>query len=84
MQQIDTEEQTCRAILREKYLKVLEFMENKPIEIATYQGANVSGTLRSIDYETTNIHVNNLLTPIGCMSEALIRSSDIIKINVKI
>ena len=80
----ETSEQQCRAILREKYLKVLEFMENKEIEIATYQGASVSGIFRSTDYETTNIHVTNLKTPIGCVPEALIRTSDILSIKFRI
>ena len=78
------EQQECRALLREKYLNVLEHMADKQIDIATYQGAHVNGLLRSIDYETTNLHVHNLNTPIGCVPEALIRTSDVLNIKFEI
>jgi gem associated protein 7 len=77
-------EQEYRAFLRERYLKALEYMANKHIDIVTYQGANVNGLLRSIDYETTNLHVQNLNTPIGCVPEALVRTSDILYIKFEI
>lgn len=81
---MDLNETECRALLREKYLKVLEYMENKPIEISTYQGANVTGVLRSVDYETFNLHIKDLKTPIGCLPEALIRTSDALTVKFSI
>ena len=81
---MDLSEPEYRALLREKYLRMLERMDNKPVEIATYQGARVNGILRSIDYETTNVHVHNLNTPIGCLPEALVRASDILTIKFSI
>ena len=72
-------EQQKRAILRERFLKVLTYMENKVLEIDTYRGATVSGTFRSIDYDIENMHLNNLITPIGIMQEAILRTSDIEK-----
>jgi len=73
-----------RSILRERFLRVLESMENKPIEIETFQGSTVSGCFRSIDYDITNIHINNLMTPIGCVPEALIRVSDVVTVKFEI
>ena len=73
-----------RAIQRERFIEVLELMEDKKIEIDTYKGASVTGIFRSIDYGISNIHVNSLQTPIGCIPEALIRTSDIVKIKYQI
>ena len=73
-----TEEQKNRAILRERFLRMLNYMENKTLEIDTYNGAKVSGSFRSIDYDIANMHLNNLMTPIGCVPEAIVRISDII------
>lgn len=74
------QEQEQRALLRERFLKMLNCMDNKKVEIETYQGANVNGVFRSIDYDITHIHVNNLNTPIGCVPEALLRTSDTVSI----
>jgi gem associated protein 7 len=77
-------QQQDRSILRERFLRVLEYMENKPIEIETFQGTTVTGNFRSIDYDITNVHINNLMTPIGCVPEALIRVSDVVTIKFEI
>jgi gem associated protein 7 len=77
-------QQNDRSILRERFLRVLEYMENKPIEIETYQGSTVTGNFRSIDYDITNMHINNLMTPIGCVPEALIRISDVVTVKFEI
>jgi gem associated protein 7 len=79
----DTEKQKQRAILRERFLKMLKYMENKHIDIDTFKGAQVSGSFRSVDYDISNVHVNNLITPIGCVPEALVRTSDIVAIKFK-
>lgn len=72
--------QNERAILREKFLRMFKYLQDKEssIEISTYQGANVNGTFRSIDYDISNLHVKNLKTPIGFVPEALLRTSDIV------
>lgn len=75
----DYTEQQKRAVLRERFLKMLTHMENKLLEIDTYRGATVTGNFRSIDYDIANMHLNNLITPIGVMSEAILRTSDIVK-----
>ena len=72
--------QKQRAVLRERFLKMLKCMENKHIEIDTFNGAQVRGQFRSVDYDISNIHVNNLMTPIGCVPEALVRTFDIVAI----
>ena len=77
-------EQHQRAVLRERFLDVIDCMENKPIKIDSYQGATVTGNFRSVDYDISNIHVNSLLTPIGCIPEALVRTSDIVTIKFRI
>ena len=75
------QQQKDRTKLRERFLKVLNFMENKKILIETFQGSNVNGVFRSIDYDITSIHVKNLETPIGCVPEALVRVNDVITVS---
>jgi hypothetical protein len=70
--------QNERAILRERFLGMLKWLKNKPIKFEMYEGATVKGNLRSVDYDILNIHVNNLETPIGLVSEALLRTNDIV------
>lgn len=69
-----------RALMRERFLNVLKFMENRNVEIETYKGARINGEFRSTDYNFSNFHVHNLNTPIGIVPEALIRSSDVVSI----
>lgn len=78
------EEQHQRSVLRQRFLRVMELMEGKKIDIETYQGADVSGVFRSADYEFKNIHVSNLNTPIGCIPNALVRTDDITTIKFDI
>lgn len=77
-------EREKRALLRLQFLNVLKYMENHKVEIQTYRGASVSGVFRSTDYNLTNIHINNLNTPIGVVPEALIRASDIVYIHLNL
>ena len=70
--------QNERAVLRERFLRMLKWLKNKPIKFEMYEGATVKGNLRSVDYDILNIHVNNLETPIGLVSEAIIRTNDIV------
>jgi len=65
-------------------LQALEYLANKHIDIVTYQRAKVIGLLRSINYETTNLHVQNLNAPFGFVPEALVRTSDILYIKFEI
>lgn len=81
---MDNVEQLQRAELRRRFLRVLDCMEDKQIEIETYRGATVTGTFRSIDYDISRVHVGSLSSPIGCIPEALVRTSDIVKINFDI
>ena len=77
-------QQRDRSILRERFLNVLDYMENKPIELETSEGSTVAGIFRSIDYDITNMHINNLMTPIGCVPEALIRITDVVTVKFEI
>jgi gem associated protein 7 len=81
------EEQKNRSLLRQRFLNVLKWMENKQdtkIDIEMFEGARVRGVFRSTDYNFSNLHFNNLETPIGVVPEALIRSSDIISLKINI
>ena len=76
--------QNQRAILRDRFLRMLMQMDGKHLTIETYQGATVTANFRSIDYDICNLHVSNLNTPIGMMPNALIRYSDILNIKFSV
>lgn len=77
-QNLNEKSQNERAVCRERFLRMFKWLKDKPIDFEMYQGATVKGNFRSIDYDVLNIHVNNLQTPIGCVSEALLRTDDIV------
>ena len=77
-------DQLQRAELRRRFFQVRECMEGKQIEIETYRGATVNGKFRSVDFDISGVHVSCLNTPIGCIPEALVRTSDIVKINFEL
>ena len=76
-------QQSRRAELREKFLRMIESMEGVNIEINMYQGAQVDGIFRAADYDISNIHVSKLNTPIGTVPEAVLRTTDIVAIKFK-
>ena len=76
--------QKNRALLRERYLRALFAVANKPCSLRMYEKTEINATLRSSDIETTTFQVSNLETPMGVYPEALIRASDILTITVSL
>ena len=75
-------EQESRAFLRERFLRALFAVSNKPCTFRMYEKTVVTGTFRSTDIETTTFQVSNLVTPMGVLPEALIRASDVLTITM--
>ena len=74
--------QRSRAFLRERFLRALFAVSNRPCTFRMYEKTVVNATFRSTDIETTAFHVSNLVTPMGVLPEALIRASDVLTITV--
>ena len=74
--------QASRSFLRERFLRALLAISNKPCTMTLYERTKVEATFRSTDMETTTFQVSNLVTPMGVLPEALIRASDVLTITV--
>ena len=74
--------QRSRAFLRERFLRALFAVSNRPCTFRMYEKTVVNATFRSTDIETTVFHVSNLVTPMGVLPEAMIRASDVLTITV--
>ena len=78
----ETDIQESRSFLRERFLRALFAVSNKPCTFSMYERTKVEGTFRSTDIETTAFQVSNLVTPMGILPEAIIRASDVLTITV--
>lgn len=74
--------QESRSFLRERFLRALFAVSNKPCTFSMYERTKVEATFRSTDIETTSFQVSNLVTPMGVLPEALVRASDVLTITV--
>lgn len=79
-----TEENTqqSRAFLRERFLRALFAVSNKPCTLRLYENTVVNATFRCTDIDMTVFQVSNLATPLGVLPEAFIRSTDVLTISV--
>lgn len=72
------EEQRCRSELRERFLRTLIKMTNKPVNFDMYEGVQVQARFGASDIDVLNFQVSELQTPIGVQKEALLRCQDMI------
>ncbi|XP_011707350.1 PREDICTED: gem-associated protein 7-like isoform X1 [Wasmannia auropunctata] len=76
------EKQKARAFLRERFLRVITGIIGKPAEFHLHENTHVSGEFRGCDVECSKVFVRNLETPMGTIPEAILRSSDIICLDI--
>ncbi|XP_024880198.1 gem-associated protein 7-like isoform X2 [Temnothorax curvispinosus] len=72
------EKQKARAFLRERFLRVVTGI----IEVHLLENTRVSGEFKGCDVECSKVFVKNLETPMGTIPEAVLRSSDIICLDI--
>ncbi|XP_031429003.1 gem-associated protein 7 isoform X2 [Clupea harengus] len=72
------EEQRSRSELRERFLRTLIKMSNKPVNFDMYEGVQVRAKFGASDIDVLNFQVSELQTPIGVQKEALLRCHDMI------
>ncbi|XP_011882232.1 PREDICTED: gem-associated protein 7-like [Vollenhovia emeryi] len=78
------EKQEARAFLRERFLRVITGIIGKPTEFHLHENTRVSGEFKGCDVECSKIFVKNLETPMGTVPGAILRSSDIIYLDVDV
>ncbi|TGZ47586.1 gem-associated protein 7-like isoform X1 [Temnothorax curvispinosus] len=76
------EKQKARAFLRERFLRVVTGIIGKPTEVHLLENTRVSGEFKGCDVECSKVFVKNLETPMGTIPEAVLRSSDIICLDI--
>lgn len=67
------------------YLAVINWYSNivgKPTEFYLHENTRVSGEFKGCDVEGSKIFVSNLKTPMGTIPEAILRSSDMIYLDI--
>ena len=78
------QEQKSRSILRERFLRALKALYDKPASFTMHERTRVKAIFRATDIETENFQVSELQTPIGVVPEALLRSSDVLYFTVQL
>lgn len=77
--QTDTEaEQSARAFLRERFLRIVFATYNKAACFSMHEKTQVEAIFRATDIDMENFQVSALQTPMGVLPEALLRSSDVL------
>ncbi|KAL0126164.1 hypothetical protein PUN28_004941 [Cardiocondyla obscurior] len=76
------EKQNARTLLRERFLRVVTGVIGKPADFYLHENTHVSGEFRGCDTECFKVFVKNLETPMGTIPGAILRSSDIICLDI--
>lgn len=79
---VEQDAQKVRAFLRERFLRALNALSGKRMEILMREKTNVSAEFGASDIEFEHIQVTSLQTPMGRVPDALLRTSDIISIKI--
>ncbi|XP_065135398.2 gem-associated protein 7 [Paramisgurnus dabryanus] len=72
------EEQRVRSELRERFLRTLLVMTDKPVQFNMHEKVQVHARFGASDIDVLNFQVSNLETPLGVQKEALLRCQDVI------
>jgi hypothetical protein len=79
---IKTEEQDARSKLRERFLRSLQAIYNKPAQFHLHERTHVTAVFRATDINFETLIVSDLQTPIGPLAEASLRSTDVLNFEV--
>ncbi|XP_058799265.1 gem-associated protein 7-like [Phymastichus coffea] len=76
------EKQNARAFLRERFLRVITGIIGKPAKFHLYENTSVNAEFRGCDVDFLELYVRNLTTPLGVIPEAILRTNDVIVIEL--
>jgi len=74
---MSTEEQSARTQLRLGYLSVMKALVGRSTVVTTCEGNKLECNLIGFDREGEKLAVENLCTPTGKLSQAILRTSDV-------
>ncbi|KAI4494152.1 hypothetical protein M0802_009186 [Mischocyttarus mexicanus] len=77
------ENQKARAFLRERFLRMITGIVGKKAKFNLYENSHVTGEFRGSDIDCLEIYVRSLETPLGIIPEAILRTNDIISMDVE-
>lgn len=77
------ENQEARAFLRERFLRIITGIVGKKAKFNLYENSHVTGEFRGSDIDCLELFVRNLETPLGIIPEAILRTNDIISMEVE-
>jgi len=80
---MSTEEQAARSQLRLGFLSVMKSLSHRSAVVTTCEGNQLACDLRGFDREGEKLAVENLCTPTGKLSQAILRTSDIDVIQIE-
>ena len=78
------EQQNARSYLRERFLRALFAVYDKPASFSMHERTKVDATFRATDINLENFQVSQLQTPTGVVEEAELRSSDVLSFIVEV
>ncbi|KAI6243934.1 hypothetical protein M3Y99_00060700 [Aphelenchoides fujianensis] len=79
------EEQKTAAELRERYLKAINFLYGKPVEVQLYDRVKVSGTFEAMQRDGEHFIVSKMKTPTAAVVDhAVLRSRDTVSMSTTI
>ena len=78
----DTLKQEQRTFLRERFLRMLGSITGRRVSVFMYENARVSGNFGPIDIDFQNVQISNLVTPMGVIPHAILRTSDIFSMKI--
>lgn len=81
---MDDREQIAASFLRKRFLGVISKLEGKSCTIILYDNSKVKATFVATTGAYNHIAVEDLHTPIGIVSSALIRTKDIQSLEIDI
>ncbi|XP_051170181.1 gem-associated protein 7-like [Leptopilina boulardi] len=77
------EKQEARSLLRERFLRVITGVVGKETKFFMHENTKVSAEFRGCDTDCLEIFVRNLTTPLGKIPAAILRSTDIIFMEIE-
>lgn len=76
------EKQEHRTFLRERFLRMLGALSGMAATVKMHEKTNVSCLLGPSDVDFHQLQVTELVTPMGVIPHAMLRTSDIISVKV--
>jgi len=76
------EMQEARSFLRERFLRFMVAINEKPAVFHMHEKTKVQGQICGSDVDVLHIFVKDLQTPLGKQPVALLRTSDILRVQI--